>query len=203
MKDMDFYVMIHNKLEKEGIKVTKFDGNIIYANYGEIPIKVSFEMCICHGGRLTIASEHCSFYYRIEHTDYSETGTDSPELELKFEIENEMIPIIKKLKGYVYAIETWREDNPNKRQYEYFNSIEKLTKYILEEDGMDIFALEGEYIHYYPNPDMASKITIEDFEYGKLFVKREDLSKKNGEWKLDDSLWSKEHFICKIFKKIN
>ena len=202
MEDIKYYMLIHNKLEKEGMEVVKFDGRNVYARYGKIPFQISFELCLCHGGRLAISSEHCRFYKRIEHEDYEEPNTNSPETELEYEIENEMIPIIKELKSYVYCAEQWREDNPNNHTYEYFNNIERLSKHILEEDGMDIFAMEGEYIHYYPNPDMASKITIEDFKDGKLYIKREDLRKKDREWKVDDSLWSKEHFICKIFKKI-
>jgi hypothetical protein len=203
MKEMDFYVKIHNKLEDEGIKVKKFDGNVIYANYEDLPIEISFEMCMCHGGRLTIRSEHCNFYYRIEHSNYEETGSNDPESELLYEIENEMIPIIKTLKTYVYSVEYWREDNPNSHQFEYFNSVERLSKFILEEDGKDIFTLTDSYIHYYPNEQMASLITYEDFKDGKLYLSRQDLVRKdvNSEWEINDGKWHTEHIICKIFKK--
>ena len=204
MKNMVFYNKIVDKLESEGIDVVSFDGFHVNAKYGEIDIIITFEMCTCHGGRLSISSPHCHFYYRIEHDKYDNTkGIIDPESELEYEIGNEMIPIIKDIKSYVYAVEYWREDNPNNHKYEYFNSIERLSRLVLEEDGMDIFAIDGVYIHEYPNPDMASKITIEDFKDGKLYILREDLKRKGGkgDWIIDDSKWSKEHMICKIFKK--
>lgn len=201
MRDMDFYVKIHNKLEQEGIEVEKFDGCRIYAKYGEIPIEVNYELCVCHGGRLSISSSHCCFNYRIEHDSYEETGSDSPESELEYEIENEMIPVIKKLKSYVYCMEIWREDKPNAHSYEYYNSVESLSKSILEEDGHDIFTMEGTYTHYYPNPKMASLITFEKFEEGKLYILRQDLKKVDEKWIVEDSKWSTEHIICKIFRK--
>ena len=63
--------------------------------------------------------------------------------------------------------------------------------------------MDGEYIHEYPNPDMASKITIEDFKDGKLYILRQDLSRKDGkgEWTVNNEKWRTEHMICKIFKK--
>ena len=66
MKNMDFYVKICNKLEEEGIDVVSFDGYHVNAKYGELDIVISFEMCLCHGGRLSISSPHCNFYYRKE-----------------------------------------------------------------------------------------------------------------------------------------
>lgn len=204
MKDMKFYNKIVDKLENEDIEVTSFDGHTVNAKYGEIDISISFEMCICHGGRLSISSPHCSFYYRIEYEAYDkDKGIVDEESELLYEIENEMIPIIKSLKSYVYSVEYWRDDNPNHHNYQYYNSIERLSKFILEEDGMDIFAMDGEYIHYYPNPEMASKVTIEDFKDGKLYILRQDLVRKDGkgDWKINDGKWNTEHMICKIFKK--
>ena len=70
MQDMKFYNKIVDKLENERIEVISFDGHNVNARYGEIDISISFEMCICHGGRLSISSPHCSFYYRIEHEAY-------------------------------------------------------------------------------------------------------------------------------------
>lgn len=203
MQEMKFYNKIVDKLESEDIEVTSFDGFHVNAKYGEIEISISFEMCLCHGGRLTITSPHCKFYYRIEHDKYDDTkGIIDAETELEYEIENEMIPIIKGIKSYVYAVEYWRDDNPNNHQYEYFNSIEKLSRFILEEDNMDIFAMDGVYIHYCPNPDYAYKITVEDFKDGQLFILKQRLMRKDGEWVVSDSDYDKEHFICKIFKKI-
>lgn len=202
MRYMKLYNKIVDKLESEQIDVVAFDGNNVRAKYGDIEISISFEMCCCHGGRLSISSKHCDFYHRIEHEYYDDTkGIVDAETELEYEIENEMIPIIKKIKSYVYCVEYWREDKPDNHTYHYYDSIERLSKFILEEDGMDIFAMDGEYIHYYPNADMASKITVEDFKDGKLFLLRQDLKKENNEWVVDDGDWHTEHLICKIFKK--
>lgn len=204
MRNLDLYVKICDKLEKENIDVVSFDGYHVNAKYGELDIVISFEMCMCHGGRLTISTKHCSFYYRIEHEKYDESkGIFDPESELIYEIENEMIPIIKSIKTYVYSVEYWNEEKPDHHNYSYYNSIEGLSRFILEEDGKDIFAMDGEYIHEYPNPDMASKITIEDFKDGKLYILRQDLSRKDGkgEWTVNNEKWRTEHMICKIFKK--
>lgn len=203
---MKFYNLIVDKLEEEGIKVTSFDGNHVKAKYEEIDdISISFEMCLCHGGRLTISCPHCRFYYRIEHDKYDEDkGIVDAETELLYEIENEMIPIIKKIKSYVYAVEYWREDRPDEHMYEYFNSNTALAKFVLEDDKVDLFAIEDVFIHEYPNPDMASKVTIEDFKDGKLYILRQDLRRKDGkgEWEVVNDKWSNEHMICKIFKKV-
>lgn len=204
MQYMKFYNKIVDKLESEQIDVVSFDGNNVRAKYGDIEISISFEMCCCHGSRLSISSKHCDFYYRIEHEYYDNTkGIVDAETELEYEIENEMVPIIKDIKSYVYAVEYWRDDNPNNHNYEYFNSVEKLSRFILEENNMDIFAMDGIYIHYYPNPEMASKVTIEDFKDGKLYILRQDLVRKDGkgDWKINDGKWNTEHMICKIFKK--
>ena len=202
MKNMRFYNKIVDKLESEGIEVTAFDGNNVLAMYGDIKISISFEMCCCHGGRLSINSKHCDFYHRIEHEYYDDTkGIVDAETELDYEIENEMIPIVKKIKSYVYCVEYWREDKPDNHIYHYYDSIERLSKFVLEEDNMDIFAIDKEYIHYYPNPEMASKIIVKDFKDGKLFLLRQDLKKKNNEWIIEDDKWNTEHLICKIFRK--
>lgn len=201
MRDMDFYVKIHNKLEQEGIEVEKFDGRRIYAMFGEIPVEVSYELCSCHGGRLSISSSHCSFNYRIEHDSYEETGSNSPESELEYEIENEMVPIIKKLKTYVYCMELWREDKPDSHSYTYYNSVEALSRAVLEEDGYDIFTMEGTFTHYYPNPDMASFITFKEFENGRLHILRQDLKREKDKWIIEGGNWTNERIICKIFRK--
>ena len=201
MKNMDFYVKICNKLEEEGIDVVSFDGCHINARYGEIDIVISFEMCLCHGGRLTISSPHCNFYYRIEHEEYDDTkGIVDAESELSYEIENEMMPIIKSIRTYVYVKESWREGKENNHNYQYYNSIEMLTYSILEEKGLDIFAIDKEYIHYCPNPKMAYRITIDDFKDGRLYLTKQPLELIDGKWE-NDKDWEPEHIICKIFKK--
>lgn len=203
MKNMNFYNKIVDKLESEGIEVKSFDGCNVLAKYGDIEISISFELCSCHGGRLTISSNHCYFYHRIEHESYDNNkGIVDAESELLYEIEYEMVPVVKSLKSYVYSVEYWREDNPNRHNYKYFNSIDRISSFILEENGYDIFAMDGEFIHYYQNPEMASKVTIEDFKDGKLYILRQKLRKVNGEWIVDEDEWHNEHMICKIFKKI-
>ena len=201
MKNMDFYVKICNKLEEEGIDVVSFDGCHVNAKYGELDIVISFEMCMCHGGRLTISSKHCSFYYRIEHEKYDESkGIFDPESELIYEIENEMIPIIKSIKTYVYSVEYWNEEKPDHHNYSYFNSVEGLSRFILEEDGKDIFAIDKEFTHYCPNPEMAYRTTVDDFKDGKLYLTKQPLRLVDGKWK-NDEYWKPEHIICKIFRK--
>lgn len=201
MRNMDFYVKICNKLEEEGIDVISFDGCHINARYGEIDIVISFEMCLCHGGRLSISSPHCNFYYRIEHEEYDETkGIVDEKSELLYEIENEMIPVIKGIRNYVYAKESWTEGKEDNRKYQYYNSIEMLTYSILEEKGLDIFAIDKEFTHYCPNPEMAYRTTVDDFKDGKLYLTKQPLRLVDGKWE-NDNYWKPEHIICKIFRK--
>ena len=69
-----------------------------------------------------------------------------------------------------------------------------------EEEGLDIFAIDKEFTHYCPNPEMAYRTTVDDFKDGKLYLTKQPLRLVDGKWK-NDEYWKPEHIICKIFRK--
>lgn len=200
-----FNMLIMEILEQNNILIKKFEDNSVYAKYGEIDIEIYHERCMCHGGRLSIQSKHCNFFKRIEHEDYDEERTDS-DTELEYEIKNEMIPIIKTLKTFIYKYREERPyyiDNKHNDEIRYYNSIEDLTYKVLEEKAQDVFTLNEPFTHQVPNPNIKYIITPISYENGILKLEKQRWTRESekAEWTFVKDGYDYSEIYCSIFKK--
>lgn len=203
--DLYFNKLIMDKLEEENIHVTKFENGGVVAEYGQFTIEIYHERCMCHGGRLTIVSNHCGFYKRLEYPCYREDlGIVDADTELEYEILNEMIPTIKTIKEYVYCYKeksSWNYEK-DKWDYSYYKSLESISYRLFEKKGMDLFVLQEPYTKTFPNENIIEIVTPTKFENGiKYFeINRYNRKDKNSEWVLD-----REHptlVECYVFNKL-
>ena len=141
MNSFETSIKISEKLIKNNYEVYQIN---IHCNSGEIKAKknyadisVNFETCVCHGGRISIYNNHTESYFRIEHDEYID-GYDTPEKELLYEIENEMMPII----NLMY----------NKMTYKTVNTH---YLYLDEKDFGEALQSISKYTNYYSNADSA------------------------------------------------
>lgn len=153
--------LIIEKLESDGweAQTADYHNNLASFKKGFMTIEVSFEECMCHGGRITICEQgHNNDYYRIEHECYDESlGIVDSETELLWEIENELLPKIKEFDHYTYKtciINKYGQKNGrDDEQVTYSKSLDDafaIIEYSFLEGKDPLTFTEDEFTH--PNP---------------------------------------------------
>lgn len=182
MTNFEISTLIANKLIKNEWKINSIEGVCVKAHKNYATIEVSFEMCSCHGGRLTICElNHTNNYHRIEHETYDEDlGIVDPESELLWEIENEMIETINKFYSkMVYEVVKIGEYDVEKESRDYFDDIDKAFNWLLKGlssqfPNENVFSF-SEGVANYPNPTCHLKIK-------RIFPNEEHSWDKNKYW---------------------
>jgi hydroxymethylpyrimidine pyrophosphatase-like HAD family hydrolase len=160
---MERELKIINKLKEDGWRVEKvnFSGrNTIEASKRFAKISITTEMCSCHGGRMWINEEHTNQHYEISHGEYNEElGYNTPETELDFIIENEMMEYVNKFSTLIYKLveinKYGSSSGVEKQDCNYFATMEHVTKRILDgkSDIKDYNLIEEEKVQF-PNKNM-------------------------------------------------
>lgn len=158
---------IIKKMESDGWEAQTADycHNLASFKKGFMTIEVSFEECLCHGGRITIAeSGHNHNYYKIEHECYDESlGIVDSETELLWEIGNELLSKVNEFNHYTYKTciinKYGQKDGRDDERVIYSKSLDeafsKIDAIIPEKIDPLTFD-EGEFD--YPNPVCHFKI---------------------------------------------
>ena len=138
MTDYDFVNLIIEELNKKGFKVTQVDYTgrpTVSARKAYEEIQVSYEMCMCHGGRIWISTNHTDVHYEISHNSYDTAlGIVSPETELFWEIKNELGNKIEQLSHTVYKLcvinRYGKVNGIDQEDITYFADMESITQYL-------------------------------------------------------------------------
>lgn len=170
-------------------------------------VSITTEECLCHGGRMWISDEHCKVWKEISHASYdSSLGITDSDSELKYIIDNEMIPALAELGHMVYKVVKIKKGQSGalSEESDYYNSLEGATSALFnysrtasESIGNDINKLDiGErVVATYPNECVKSefeRIEVPKDVYraeGRIYVKQIEFSKENkkDEFKEDPS----------------
>ncbi len=157
-------------LDNENIGVLEADNHHVKVRSGCLPVEVTWEMCMCHGGRLWLDQEQTGIHVELSSDEYDEDkGIVSPETELAWRIDNELIDTIDSFRRYVHVVDSIGEyGDPDRKKREYFDSAEKAARRIFEEEGIDLFSTES-FTHQYPNQNMRMRITYmgDEREYNR------------------------------------
>lgn len=181
VKDNKVMLAIVMKAEQEGFNVIEATSGEVVVKAGCLPVDITWEMCGCHGGRMWFSQKNTNIYIELSSETYDEDkGITDPDTELAWYIDNKMIETINSFSKYVYVVEEIGKHNADKTDRHYFNSVEKASKFIFEEDGHDVNGEYGTVEHQYPNPDIKKRVTYVGDEDGKIVFKGERLEKRNG-----------------------
>lgn len=147
-------------VDNENIDVLEADRGHVKVMSGCLPVKITWEMCMCHGGRLWLDQEQTGIHVELSSDEYDEDkGIVSPETELAWRIDNELIDTIDSFRRYVHVVDSIGEyGDPDRKKREYFKSADKAARRIFEEEGIDLFSTES-FTHQYPNQNMRMRIT--------------------------------------------
>ena len=167
------------KAEEAGFDVLEATSSCVTVKANCLPVKVTWEMCSCHGGRMWFSQENTNIYIELSSEEYDkDNGVVNPETELSYYIDNKIVETIKGFEKYVYVVDVIGEYTDNKIATSYFDSVEKASRFVFNEDGHDLNNEYGEVIHQYPNPDRQSRVTYVGENNGVLLFKGEHI--RNG-----------------------
>lgn len=205
MKNSEINLLIINKLLERDYSITNIEDNYITARgKNGIEFNIAYEMCMCHGGRLTINCKHINFWKRLESNEYNkELGITDAESELLYYINNKMFEIIESFETYIYKVVLKRPGHyKNEDEVKYYNDLKDIGYRILEERDKDIFNIEEKTI-YCPNENIIYKIENVEMNNGILeFDKfRYQRKSKQDNFVKDDDDYSNQHYIVSIINK--
>lgn len=172
---------------ESGLEVLSFDGHRVRLKAGCLPVDVSWETCLCHGGRIWAYQEHTNIGVELSSEEYDEEkGIVDPDTELAWRIEHELADVVRGFCQYVHVVvERGKYGNKDRVERHYFDSVEKAARYVFEEDGHDLLSEYGEVVHQYPNKDIRLRVTYVGDEGGKIKLKGEKLQRRDGEFAVD------------------
>lgn len=194
--------------------VTYGSCSAVKAEKNHARVSISFEVCLCHGGRMWIYEEHTDQTLTIEHATYDESlGITDGWSEIDYIVEHEMLDKINEFKGFIYKLTKINEygkhsSGVNKEDVSYYADIKYLTKHILDGETTDIAdynQIEKEKINY-PNRNIYATVERifkqEEYSFNKdrVWFKHSRYERKDdkGEFKLDREF---EMFVTMFNKK--
>lgn len=179
VKENKVMLAIAMKVEEAGFDVLEAASDKVVVKANCLPVEITWEMCSCHGGRMWLSQNNTNIYVELSSEEYDEeNGIVDPETELAYYIDNKMIETIKSFEKYVYVVDVIGEYTDNKIATSYFDSVEKASRFVFNEDGHDLNNEYGEVIHQYPNPDRQTRVTYVGENNGVLLFKGEHI--RNG-----------------------
>lgn len=189
VEDDKVMIAILNALSDTDINIVSADDNKVVVKAGCLPVSISWEMCMCHGGRMWFNQDETHIHIELSSDVYHyDKGIDSPKKELAYYIDEMMVNTIKGFENYVYVVDVignyGRKDSFNRV---YFNSIDSASRYVFEEDGHDLNNQFEPVIHKYPNPDIRLKVNYIGNDDGTLLYRKTKLKRnKNSGIFLED-----------------
>lgn len=205
MKNSEINLLIINKLLEKDYSIVNIKDNYITARgKNGIEFNITYEMCMCHGGRLTINCKHIEFWKRLESDTYDEDlGITDSESELLYYINNKMFEIIESFETYIYKVVLKRPGYyKDKDEVKYYNNPKDIGFILVEEKDKDIFSIEEKTI-YCPNENIIYKIENVKMKNGVLEFDKFKYERKSKieEFIKDDSDYSNQHYIVSIINK--
>lgn len=192
--DQVMLAIIQEAIEN-GFRVISSDGGCVTVKAGCLPVEISYEMCLCHGGRMWLSQKNTDIYIELSSDTYDEDkGIVDAETELAWRIENEMADTIKSFERYVYVVEETGKYRNDEHRTRYFKSVEDASRYVFEEPGHDINSEYGTVRHQCPNPDIYYEYTYDGEDNGRIKFIGRCFWRRNGEFKKDKE-WNIEYHV--------
>ena len=166
------------KAEEAGFIVMEASSYKVVVKAGCLPVTITWEMCLCHGGRMWFSQANTGIHIELSSPEYdTKNGIVDPETELAFYIDNKMVDTVKSFEKYVYVVDVIGQYKKDELRTSYFKSIEDASYFVFHEKGHDLNSEYGEVLHQYPNPDMQERVTYVGEENGVLKFKGEAIYK--------------------------
>lgn len=143
-----------------GFSIISADNHQVTVKSGCLPVRIAWEMCLCHGGRLWFNQEETGIHIELSSDEYDEeNGVCSPETELAWRIDNELVDTVNGFRSFVHVVDTkGNYGNPDRSERHYFDSVDKAARFIFDEGGVDLLACD-EIVHKYPNQNIQMRVT--------------------------------------------
>ena len=169
------------KLSENNIEILNYDGHEICVKSGCLPVRISYEMCSCHGGRMWFNQDETNIHIELSSDEYNEElGIIDPETELAYYIDNTMISTIDRFKKFIYQVITvGKYGDANRQEIRYFDSVEDASYAIFDERGHDVLSEYGEVLHIYPNTCRGLRVKFDHEEKSKLYFTAESLKRES------------------------
>lgn len=177
----------------KGLEILEADRGHMKVKGGCLPVEITWEMCLCHGGRVWLDQGETGIHIELSSPEYDTSkGIDSPETELAWRIDNELVEAVSRFERYVHVIdEDGNYGMSGRHERRYFDSAEKAAMFVFEEDGHDLLTTI-EVTHRYPNPDVRLRVKYDrdeserDGNARRIHFKCERLERnKNGVFEVD------------------
>ena len=185
---------IIQELVDNDIQIRKVEDSSVTCKVGCVTIRVSYEMCSCHGGRIFLNADLINVFKEISSPEYDESkGIVDPETELAYYIENSLVTELKEFSKYIYVVVVKYNygTSQNSEHIYYFKSPQKASAYVLGsksyrdmEDYIDLAALKDSFEKTHPNTNMKDIVTFIKEEDGKFYFEETSYERKNA-----DSNW--------------
>lgn len=195
VKDGKAMLAIIEESFENGFEVLSSGRSCVTVKAGCLPVEISYEMCLCHGGRIWLSQENTGIHIELSSDEYDEEkGITDPETELAWRIENELVDAIRSFERYVYVVEDIGMYAKDKRTVRYFKSVEDASRYVFNETGHDINSEYGTVRHQCPNPDVYYEYTYEGEEDGRIRFIGRRFCRKDEEFE-NDQEWTIEYHV--------
>lgn len=169
VKSNKTYLAIMLELAENGIEVMKYDDYGVVCKDTCLPVRINWETCMCHGGRIWINQEETSIHIELSSDKYDQSkGIYDPDTELAWRVEHELVKAVKSLSKYVYVVTREGEFSENKTTTRYFNSMESASRYMFNQDGIDVNSEYGTVTYQPPNPDIKYEYSYAGDEHGRI-----------------------------------
>lgn len=178
MKDYEINRKIQDIMMENGYELVSQERTSSKFRKAYAEFEISFEMCVCHGGRLTISDSHTNNWHRIEHECYDKSlGITDPESELLWEIENEMLPIVNEFFSHMtFKVTLIDRYIKGKEETCYFSTEKEAFDFITENEvkNEDLHTFEKTTIDF-PNEECH-------LEVERIYKEQEHNWDKNRYW---------------------
>lgn len=170
---------IMQELFDRGITVLGLNGNTVTCKDTCLPVDVSWEMCLCHGGRVWVSQKQTNIHIELSSSEYDEEkGSVDAETELAWRIENELVDAVRSFSSYVYVVVEIGKYRDNEVSYRYFNSHKKASEYLFNQKGYDVNVQYGTVTYQPPNPDMKTEYKYINDDNGKVTFEATEYTRK-------------------------
>lgn len=161
------------KLAESKIKVVEADVHGVVVETPCGTCNISWECCVCHGGRMWFDNGHMGANIELSSEEYDESiGVVDMYTELAYYIDNKMVPTILSFNQYIYTvIEKGKYGMSSKEDYRYFKSCEEASRYVFGDKVHRLDTETGTVIRTFPNALIKEEISyVDDVKGGILFT---------------------------------
>ena len=191
------YLAVMLELAENNIEVIKYDDYGVVCKDTCLPVRVSWETCMCHGGRIWINQEETSIHIELSSDKYDKSkGIYDPDTELAWRIEHELVETVKSLSSYVYVVTRTGEFFDDRTDTRYFNNMESASRYMFSQEGIDVNAEYGTVTYQPPNPNIKYEYKYAGDEDGRITFNVTNYKRKSESDSFElERTWTTSYFV--------